>query len=144
MFKDVLIPVDLNEESSWRKALPFAIEQCRANGRTLHVMTVVPKFGTAFVGSFFPKGFEEKAVDETTKGLQALTDEIVPDDIPVQRIVARGTIYEEIVKARQALGDECDLIVMASHRPGTQDYLLGPTAARVLRHSRVSVMVVRE
>jgi len=33
---------------------------------------------------------------------------------------------------------------MASHRPQLADYLLGPNAARVLRHSKVTVMVVRE
>ncbi len=34
-------------------------------------------------------------------------------------------------------------IVMASHRPGLQDYLLGSTAARVLRHANCSVYIVR-
>lgn len=144
MFKDILVPVDLNEESSWRKALPVAIELCRAHKRKLHVMTVVPSFGLSYVGSFFPPDFEKKAVNETTKRLHALTDDTVPSDVPVERIVGRGTIYEEVVKARQALGDDCDLIVMASHRPGLEDYLLGPNAAKVLRHSKVSVLVVRE
>ena len=36
-----------------------------------------------------------------------------------------------------------DLIVMASHRPELKDYLLGPNAARVVRHAECSVMVVR-
>ena len=144
MFKDILVPIDLNEESSWRKAVPVAVELARAHKRKLHLMTVVPSYGSSFVGSFFPADFEKKAVAETTSRLKELTDEIVPDDVPVDRIVGRGTIYEEIVKARQALGDDCDLIVMASHRPGLEDYLIGPNAARVLRHSRVSVLVVRE
>ena len=39
---------------------------------------------------------------------------------------------------------KCDLIVMASHRPELKDYLLGPNAARVVRHARQSVFVVRE
>ena len=58
--------------------------------------------------------------------------------------VAHGTIYEEIIDTRTKLGDACDLIVLASHRPQLADYLLGPNAARVLRHSQVTVMVVRE
>jgi universal stress protein F len=36
-----------------------------------------------------------------------------------------------------------DCIVIASHRPGLQDYLLGSTAGRVVRHARCSVHVVR-
>lgn len=37
-----------------------------------------------------------------------------------------------------------DLIVIGSHRPEMGDFLLGPNAARVVRHSKVSVLVVRE
>ena len=36
-----------------------------------------------------------------------------------------------------------DLIAMASHRPALKDYLIGPNAARVVRHADVSVLVVR-
>ena len=64
------------------------------------------------------------------------------DGISVQGHVAHGTIYDEIMKAANAL--KCDLIVMASHRPELKDYLLGPNAARVVRHARQSVFVVRD
>lgn len=33
---------------------------------------------------------------------------------------------------------------MAAHRPALKDYLLGPNAARVVRHSNCSVLVVRD
>jgi nucleotide-binding universal stress UspA family protein len=36
-----------------------------------------------------------------------------------------------------------DLIVIASHQPGLQDYLLGSTAASVVRHAKHSVLVIR-
>ncbi|MGB7288304.1 MAG: universal stress protein [Salaquimonas sp.] len=36
-----------------------------------------------------------------------------------------------------------DAIVIASHKPGWQDYLIGSTAARVVRHAKCSVLVVR-
>jgi len=38
---------------------------------------------------------------------------------------------------------QADCIVVASHRPGLQDYLLGSTAARVVRHASCAVHVVR-
>jgi nucleotide-binding universal stress UspA family protein len=38
----------------------------------------------------------------------------------------------------------CDAIVMAAHRPELRDYLLGPNAARVVRHANQSVLVVRD
>ncbi len=144
MYKGILLPIDLNEESSWRKTVPVAIDLCRHYGAALHLMTVVPSFGMAIVGSFFPKDFEKQAVAETTAQLRQFSKEHIPDDINVQHIVKQGTIYEEIVEARAALGDAVDLIVLSSHRPKLEDYLLGPNAARVVRHSRVSVLVVRD
>ena len=38
---------------------------------------------------------------------------------------------------------DTDCVVIASHRPGLQDYLLGSTAARVVRHAACSVHVLR-
>ncbi len=56
--------------------------------------------------------------------------------------MAHGTIYQEILSAARKI--EVDLIVMASHRPALEDYLLGPNAARVVRHADCSVLVVRD
>ena len=50
-------------------------------------------------------------------------------------------MYEVILAV--AKGIDADLIVMASHRPELKDYLLGPNAARVVRHADQSVLVVR-
>ena len=66
----------------------------------------------------------------------------MPDALPTRRIVAEGKIYREILSAAKAI--EADLIVMGSHHPELKDYLLGPNAARVVRHADCSVMVVRE
>lgn len=144
MFKGILLPVDLNDESSWRKAAPVAVSLCNAYGCKLNVVAVAPSVGLPFVGSFFPPDFEKKMRAEMTARLAAFTAEHVPAELRGESIVAQGTIYEEIIAARKKLGDKVDLIVMASHRPATQDYLLGPNAARVVRHSQISVLVVRE
>lgn len=142
MFKDILFTVDLNQESSWRKALPTAIELCRSYGARLHVMTVVPDFGLAAVGSYFPEGFEKKLVEDANRDLHAFVAKSVPEGIKVQHIVGHGTVYEEIIETARRI--KADLIVMASHRPELRDYLLGPNAARVVRHSECSVLVVRD
>jgi nucleotide-binding universal stress UspA family protein len=58
----------------------------------------------------------------------------VPDHIEVHPHVLHGKIYDEILRAADKLG--VDVIVMGSHRPELKDYLLGPNAARVMRHAR--------
>jgi nucleotide-binding universal stress UspA family protein len=62
----------------------------------------------------------------------------VTDDI----IVERGNPVEEIIK--HSKDRNCDLIVMGTHGHGTlEDVMLGSTARRVIRRSKIPVLVVR-
>ncbi len=142
MFKEILLPVDLGDPGSSKKALSVAIELSQSAGARLHVLTVVPGFGMSIVSQYFPKDFEKNVVEETEKQLAAFVVQRLPPEIEAQSMVALGTIYEEILGAAKRIG--ADLIVMAAHRPGLQDYLLGPNASRVVRHFKGSVMVVRD
>ncbi len=141
MSKNVLLAVDLNHESSWRKALPEAVSMVTEGG-TLHVLTVIPSFGTSLVGSFFPSDFADKAEAEARAALARLVAREVPEGVRVETSVAHGTIYRKIIETADEMG--ADLIVMAAARSEMQDYLLGPNAARVVRHASQSVYVVRE
>ena len=141
MYKHILLPIDLQHESSWIRALPNALELCGTHGASLHMMTVVPGFGMSIVGQFFPEGYEEKVNAEVMEKLHAFVKDNVPEGVQVQHIVGEGNIYESILNVAGQV--EADLIIMASHRPELQDYLLGPNAARVVRHARCSVLVVR-
>ena len=142
MYKDILLPVDLNHESSWRKALPAALELSKTFGARLHIMTVVPDFGMSIVGSFFPKDYERRSLQAAKTALHEFTKKHLPKGVSCQHIVSHGTVYEEILDAAREI--KADLIVMGSHRPELKDYLLGPNAARVVRHASRSVMVVRD
>lgn len=142
MFKSILIPIDLNAREATLRALPVAVELARNHGAELHLMSVVPEFGMAIVADKFPKDFEMHALAVAQEELQKLADKEVPDGFSRQVHIAHGTIYKEILKQADKLG--CDLIVMASHRPELADYLLGPNAARVVRHAQQSVMVIRD
>ena len=142
MFKDILLPVDLGNAVSQRKAVETAVHLAKTAKAQLHVMTVVPDFGLSIVGSFFPEGYEKHALDEASKKLHDFVKAEIPKSVKVQHIVGHGTIYEEILRAANELG--CDVIILASHRPELKDYLLGPNAARVARHAACSVMIVRD
>ena len=47
MYKRILLPIDLDQPSSWERALPQALELAKASDASLHVMTVVPDFGAS-------------------------------------------------------------------------------------------------
>lgn len=141
MFKTILLPIDLSASMSWGKALPAALDMCKSTDGVLHVVTVLPDFGMSVVGSFFESGFEERALHEVGEKLTEWVAENVPDDIEVHPHVMHGRVYDQIISAADKLG--VDAIVMGSHRPDLTDYLLGPNAARVVRHASQSVFVVR-
>ena len=141
MTKHVLLPVDPDEPSSWEKALPEAVLQAKHHDATLHVMTVVPSFGSSIVANYFPKDFEAKAIADAERQLADLIAKGVPADLPHQLIVTHGRIHQEIVDTAKAV--KADLIVMASHKPAWSDSFLAPNAAQVLHYTPVSVLVVR-
>lgn len=142
MYRKILLPVDLSDKHSWRKALPTAISLRETFQASLHVMTVVPDFGLPMIGQYFPPDYEAKVRQQIGKQLRDFVAEQVADAADVEVIVLSGKIYQQILSAAEQI--KADLIVMGSHRPELSDYLLGPNAARVVRHAGCSVMVVRE
>ncbi|MCI5049457.1 MAG: universal stress protein [Rickettsiales bacterium] len=140
MYKHILLPIDLSE--THELALPVAVDYAKAFGSQLHVMTVVPDFGMSIISQYFPSNTDDKILEASREALHEYTQKHIPEDIKVQHIVAQGTVYEVIIDTAEKLN--CDLIVMGAHRPELKDYLLGPNAARVVRHSNRSVMVVRD
>ncbi|MBO6900886.1 MAG: universal stress protein [Rhizobiaceae bacterium] len=140
MYKSILLPIDLSAPASWSQSLPAAL-QMMGKGGTLHVLTVIPDFGMSVVGSFFEKGFEKKALRQVGEKLTEWVRSNVDDGIDVHPHVTHGRVYEQIINAADKL--EVDAIVIAAHTPELADYLLGPNAARVVRHAKQSVFVVR-
>lgn len=141
MFKSVLLPIDLSARDSWKRAAPAAIKMARDNEIPLHVMTVVPDFGKSMVGVYFDEDFEKRALHDAGEHLNGWVGENVPTGVSVHAHVLHGRVYDQIISAADKLG--CDVIVMGSHQPELSDYLLGPNAARVVRHAKQSVFVIR-
>ncbi len=141
MFKEILLPIDLGDPGSSNKALSMAVDHSRGAGAKLHVLAVVPGMGMSIISQYFPEDFEEKSLAGAAQQLNDYIGANIPSDIATRAVVASGTIYEEIL--RVAAETACDLIVMTSHRPALKDYLLGPNAARVVRHATCSVLVIR-
>ena len=142
MFNRVLLTVDLNHSASWERALPQAVELVRLSKGELHVMSVVPDLGTPIVEGFFPEDFEQKAIAAANAALNDLVSKEVPEDISVKQHLAFGNIHEKVLEAIEAT--QCDLVVMASHKPDrVREFLVGSNADRVVRRSPVSVLVVR-
>ena len=141
MFSSILLPIDLSSETSWQKALPAALRILDEGGE-LHVVTVVPSFGYSMVSSYFDEEFEKNALHDAGEKLTAWVEEHAGGNAKATPHVLHGRVYDEIIRAAEKLN--VDAVVMASHRPEASDYLIGPNAARVVRHARQSVFVIRD
>lgn len=144
MYDRILIPVDLADPDSLDKALPVARSLATAEDAQVHILTVVPTTGMAIVGSYLPDDYAEKAVDAAREALAAMLKgkEGACAPATIHGHVVKGSVYQEIIHTADHL--HCDTIIMTAHRPDLKDYLLGPNAARVVRHASQSVMVIRD
>lgn len=142
MYKNILFPIDISEKNSWRASLKAAVEHASMFNAKLYVLTVLSDGSMSLVQQFFPRESTDKLVDHTKATLKAFVAENIPDEIDVQRVVGRGSVYECIISTANKIN--ADLIIMAAHRPELKDYLLGPNAAKVVRHANRSVLVVRD
>ncbi|MGE4611822.1 MAG: universal stress protein [Paracoccaceae bacterium] len=141
MYKTILVPIDLDVEQSWLLTFDLAAGFADNWKAEIHVMTVVPSYGLSIVGSYFPKSFEAEVLEKASAQLREIVNRDCPGADAVTAHVAHGNIYEEILSKADDI--DADLIIMTSHRPELKDYLLGPNAARVMRHAKQSVFVVR-
>ena len=85
-----------------------------------------------------PRGILEKSKQSSLEKLKALASS---SNVEVEVEVRVGHPYKTILEVADERSAE--LIVVASHQPALQNYFLGSTAAKVVRHATCSVLVVR-
>lgn len=143
MTTNVLCAIDINRPDDLARVLSTAKKMADLDAATLDVITVVPDFGASLVGAYFDEHHVKTARDRAAETLTGIVGKVIGEEANrnVRHIVAVGSVYEEVLKAAKVSG--ADLIVIGAHRPDFKDYLLGPNAARVVRHSDCSVYVVR-
>ncbi len=138
-FEKILVPVDLGQDSSWQEVLPTAVDQAQHAGGKLHIVTIVPEEPPQL--TWLPEDYSAKMIAHATSKLAQLIAAQIPAGVEAEQHVRQGSVYSEIVKFAKEI--DIDLIVMASHRPELKDFLLGPNAAKVVRHAECPVLVIR-
>ncbi len=141
MFKSILLPLDLGDEPESKRLFAAASEMASTMGATLHVLTVVPSFSMPMVASFFPADYEKKALEQGRAALMDFVAEQAGSPIVDKHLVGHGSVYKEIVKA--AAENAADVIFLGPGSTDSGDFLLGHNAARVMRHAKCSVVLLR-
>ena len=142
--QNIVVLVDLDEESSWRRALPRAIDYAKHAGARLHVLTIVPDemFKMTVVAQMIPEDYESKLIKDAKQRLAKVVEQQDVGDLKLEQAVRLGSVYKEAL--RYARDIDAELIVMGAHRPELKDYLLGSNAGQIVRHAACSVWVIRE
>jgi len=135
MYKNILVPVSFEADRNAQGAMEVAKALCADGGAItcLHVMEQLPKYATEYL----PVNHLDNAKADIIEGLKSLV-EGVPN---ASSLVTEGHSSRTILA--HADSNDVDLIIIASHQPGMQDYLLGSTAAKVVRHAKCAVHVLR-
>ena len=133
MYKNILVPIAIGHGDTTQEALKVA-RHLLSDGGTITALNVVEAI-PAYVLAELPDGIVAQGRAEARA---ALEEEAGPG---VQPVVVTGHAGLTIVEFAEENGTDC--IVVASHQPGLQDYFLGSTASRVVRHAHCAVHVVR-
>lgn len=141
MYKHILLAIDVNDEGSWSIALPKAVQLAKGMKSKLHIMTVIPDFGMSMLAQYVAEGVAQRLFADAEATLKAFIKKNVPADVKAESSVAQGTIYRKIIDSAHAI--KADIIIVGAHKPDLGEYLLGPNAAKVARHSDISVLVAR-
>jgi len=141
--RNILVPVDLDDESTLDRPLSTALEYAGWAGAKVHVMTVVPTemMRMSVVAQIITEDFEEQVRNEAKQRLAAAIKKTVSDDRDIQQIVHLGKIHYEILETARDI--EADLIIMAAHKPKLGDFLIGSTTEQVIHKAPCSVWIVR-
>lgn len=140
MYASILVPIDLDEPSSWSKPVPTALALARCFGAGVTLATVVEDRLAGREAQWSGIAYRE-LLKRTEARLASLADQL-RGDFPVDTRIGAGTICGGILDLAAATGT--DLIVLSSHRPEMREWLIGANASRVVRHAGCSVLVVRD
>ena len=139
MYKTVLVPIDLGQNEQGKSLVDIAMKLVEPIGGNLILLNVLPDI-PGYVTAQMPENLLINTKDNAVKDLEEIAKNSGVGD-QAKMIVREGRIHNEILTVAEDTG--ADLIVMASHQPEFSDYLLGSTAARVVRHAKCSVLIAR-
>ena len=140
MFKNILVAIDLEHDTHIDDLLRIASDTARLRGAQVNLLHVIPA-ASPVVSQFLPENYEAMVSRKIEKDLTALAAKVDLAEGAATSSVRFGDVYQEILAHAGKIG--ADLIIVASHKPNVGDYLLGTTAARIVRHAVCSALVVR-
>lgn len=136
MYNHILLPVSFDHEKGGRSAIEIAQKLKAPDGEVtlLHIIEHLPTFAAGYI----PESVLLEGRERIARDLLAMADSIDGDVKTATLVGHAGRTILDFAEEQKI-----DCIVMPSHRPEIEDYFIGSTAARVVRHATCSVHVIR-
>ncbi len=134
MYKKILVPLALDHGYGF-KAIELA-RRLKAEGGhiiALHVFEPIHDTVSLYVPPDHMQNVRKEAEKEIAKRIGEEKD--------IDAVVLTGHSAREITRYAKKIGADC--IILGSHKPDLQDYLLGSTSSRIVRHAPCAVHILR-
>ncbi|MFN3525581.1 MAG: universal stress protein [Paracoccus sp. (in: a-proteobacteria)] len=135
MYKHILVAVAFDTDHEPEQSLQAAqvLSSPGARVTVLHVKERIPRYAISYIPADYEAELKE-AIRARLEGLAARFENGAG-------VLIEGHSGQTIMEWAES--NQVDCIVIMSHQPGLEDYFLGGTAARVVRHAHCSVHVIR-
>ena len=135
MYKNILVPVSFDDTRDADGAIAVARVLADEGGviTLLHVVEQIPGYAITYLSADYQT---ERRIAVASE-LKTMVADIPGGASEVVSGHSGRTVLDWAAK------NAVDCIVIASHRPGMQDLLLGSTATQVVRHANCAVHVIR-
>ena len=136
MFKTILVPIDMAHVVEGKANIDIAAQHASAGAKIilLNVVEEIPSWAAVEL----PPNLIGDSMNRAQAELKAIAN---TTGMSMEVVIRSGHSYKTILEV--AKESQAELIIIASHQPGLQDYFLGSTAAKVVRHATCSVLVMR-
>ncbi len=142
MYKQILVPVDLNDKGFSDKAVELAVWHAKHSNAEVHLLNVLPGIHMSMVATYFPKDAAHQMKEDVKKQLDQFARKHISADVVYKTHVAEGKPSAIILEYAAKLGT--DLIIMPSHKRSKMDkVLLGSVANKVVQKSPINVLIVK-
>ena len=136
MYKKIIVPVDPAAIEIGEKILAKAKSLLDMDGEIV-LLTIIEDI-PGYLAIDVPVDLIEGAIDDAKAKLVALKEKT---GVSAHIEIRSGAPAREILATAEE--HKADLIIVGSHVPDFSNYFIGATADRVVRHSKISVLVDR-
>lgn len=140
MLTRILVPIDLAEPEMTKLAIGYAETLGKAFDSEIRLVNVQSLTPIKLL-DYLPQDFDETIRRGLEGELASVAAQVKLSPERVTTALLFGPIYQTIVEEAERW--KSDLIVLCSHRPGMDRFLIGSNANAVTRHAACPVLVVR-